>query len=66
MTQTKNLVARLRDYVRDSIEESKKITWPTRKETMRYSALVIGITLLVAAFFGVLDYIFTLLLQVLI
>ncbi|HBU28090.1 TPA: preprotein translocase subunit SecE [Candidatus Uhrbacteria bacterium] len=66
MTQTKNPLVRLRNYVRDSFEESKKITWPTRKETVRYSALVIGITLLVAAFFGVLDYLFTALLKMLI
>lgn len=57
---------RLRNYVRGSMEESKKITWPTRKETVRYSLLVIVITIAVAAFFAGLDYLFAALLQVII
>lgn len=54
-----NIVIALKNYVRDSIEESKKVTWPTRKQTLRYSILVVVITLLLAAFFGGLDFIFT-------
>lgn len=50
-------------YFRESIEEARKITWPTRQETIRYSILVIVITILVAALFGGLDYIFTTLLK---
>lgn len=63
---TKNPLMRLRNYVRGSMEESKKITWPTRKETVRYSLLVIVITIAVAAFFAGLDYLFAALLQVII
>ena len=36
----------------------KKVTWPTKKETYNYTLLVIGISLAIAAFLGVLDYIF--------
>lgn len=45
-------------YIKESIEEMKKVTWPTKKETQRYSLLVIGISIAVAIFLGVLDYIF--------
>ena len=34
----------------------KKVTWPTRRQTINYSLLVIGISLAVAAFLGVADY----------
>jgi preprotein translocase subunit SecE len=37
----------------------KKVTWPTKKETRNYTLLVIGISIVVAAFLGALDYIFS-------
>ncbi len=37
----------------------KKVTWPTKKETYNYTLLVIGISLAVAVFIGVLDYAFS-------
>jgi preprotein translocase subunit SecE len=47
------------NYVSGAIEEMKKVTWPTKKETRNYTYLVIGVSLGVAAFLGALDYIFT-------
>jgi preprotein translocase subunit SecE len=61
-----NIFKTIAEYVRGSIEESRKITWPTRKETVRYSVLVIVITIIVAGFFGGLDYIFATLLKLII
>ena len=46
-------------YIKASIEEMKKVTWPTKKETYQYTLLVIGISLSVAAFLGGLDFIFS-------
>ena len=42
-------------YIRSSIEEAKKVAWPTRQETIRFSSLVIGVSLVVAVFFGAVD-----------
>lgn len=53
-------------YFSDSIAELKKVTWPTKKETYNYTLLVIGISLGVAIFLGLLDYIFSLGFQTLI
>ena len=39
--------------------ELKKVVWPSRKEATNHTLLVIGISLGVAIFFGILDYIFT-------
>jgi preprotein translocase subunit SecE len=45
-------------YLKESYAEMKKVTWPTKKETYRYTMLVIGISIATAAFLGTLDYIF--------
>ena len=38
--------------------ELSYITWPTRQESFAYTAIVIAISLLVAAYLGLLDTIF--------
>jgi preprotein translocase subunit SecE len=50
---------KLTNYIKESIAEMKKVTWPTKKETRNYTILVIGISVGVALFLGLLDYIFT-------
>ena len=39
--------------------EIKKVNWPTKKETIRYTLIVIGISIAVAIYLGGLDFIFT-------
>jgi len=51
------LVNKLVQYIKESIAELKKVTWPTKKETTNYTLLVIGISLAVAAFIGIADFI---------
>ncbi|MFH0988158.1 MAG: preprotein translocase subunit SecE [Parcubacteria group bacterium] len=46
-------------YLVDSKNELKKVAWPTKHETYKHSLLVIGISLFVALFLGVLDMIFS-------
>lgn len=43
------------DYLRSSKNELTKVTWPSKQDTIRYSTLVIGVSVGVAVFFGVLD-----------
>ncbi len=38
--------------------ELKKVTWPTREETMKLTAVVIAISVVVGAFIGGLDALF--------
>jgi preprotein translocase subunit SecE len=49
---------KLTKYLKESVLEMKKVTWPTKKETYNYTLMVIGISLGVAIFLGILDYIF--------
>lgn len=46
------------NYIKASVEEMKKVTWPTKKEARNYTLLVIGVSLAMAIFMGGLDYIF--------
>lgn len=52
-------MAKLVNYIKGSVEEMKKVTWPTKKETKNYTYLVVGVSLAVAAFLGTLDFIFS-------
>ena len=47
-------------YLREAKQELSKVTWPTKKDTYRYSLMVIGVCLSVGVFFFVLDRIFSL------
>jgi preprotein translocase subunit SecE len=38
--------------------EFKKVNWPTRQQTLRYTMLIIGVSLATALFLGGLDFIF--------
>ncbi len=37
----------------------KKVTWPTKKETYNYTVLVIAVSLGMAIFLGILDFLFS-------
>lgn len=43
-------------YLKEARIELGKVTWPTKKETIRYSAIVIAVTVAMAAFFALLDW----------
>jgi len=55
---------RLVKYLIESKRELKKVTWPTKKETTKHTLIVIGLSLFVAAFLGILDFIFSKLLAI--
>ncbi len=52
------LVDQTIEYVKGSYSEMKKVVWPTRKQTITYSMIVIAMSIGTAVFFGVLDYFF--------
>lgn len=51
---------KLLTYLKESKAEFNKVTWPTRKETINYSILVVIISLLIAVFIGLADYVLNL------
>jgi len=44
-----------RTFVTDIIEELKKVTWPSRKETIRLTIIVIAISLIIGFYVGIID-----------
>jgi preprotein translocase subunit SecE len=46
-------------YINSAKEELKKVSWPTRKQTVKYTIIVILFSLGVALFLGLLDAIFS-------
>lgn len=54
---------KLTNYIKLSRLELKHVNWPTRKNTIKFTLLVIVISLLVAAFLGFLDILFIYLLE---
>ena len=50
---------RLVEYLKSAKVELKKVSWPTKKETMKFTLIVIGMSAFVAVFLGALDLIFS-------
>lgn len=48
----------IKNYFIGSYIEMRKVTWPTKQQTVNYSLLVIFLSLGLAIFFAILDYIF--------
>ncbi len=44
------------NYLKDTFAELKHVSWPTQKQSMVYTALVVGISIIVALFVGFLDF----------
>ena len=58
--QTKtSLIDRLRDYLRDTRIELRKVVWPTREETINLSTVVLLVTLVMTLILGALDSFFS-------
>ncbi len=55
---SKSGIAGLPQYLRDSVGELKKISSPTRQETMQATMVVMIMILIIGGYLGVLDLIF--------
>lgn len=56
-TLTKNPVVR---YFLDVRDELRKVTWPSQKQALTYTAFVVGTCAVLAVYFGAIDELFTL------
>lgn len=46
-------------YLQATLAELKQVSWPTQQQAIMYTALVIGISAVVAMFVGAFDYFFS-------
>lgn len=56
-------MSKLTQYLKDTRGELRHVSWPTRTQTIIFTALVIIVSALIATFLGFFDYIFTTLLN---
>ena len=47
------------EFLKEVQTELKKVVWPTREQTIRLTAIVVGVSLIVGLYVGVLDYTLT-------
>lgn len=46
-------------FLKEAKRELKKVVWPNRRQTIKYTLVVIAISLVTAVFLGLIDYIMT-------
>jgi preprotein translocase subunit SecE len=61
----KALFAKIKNWVTDVIAEMKKVSWAKRKELVGATALVLVIAVIMALYVGALDWLFSMLLKLL-
>ena len=54
-----SIFARVALFIRQVIAELRKVIWPTRKELIAYTTVVIVFVLVMAGIVAVFDYVFT-------
>ncbi len=53
------MLQRIRRYLDESWSELKKVTWPTRQQTLNLTVLVFVVSFVVGVFISFFDLIFT-------
>ena len=53
------IIEKIKSFLKEVYVELKRVSWLSRKDILRYTLIVLGVTVAVAAFLGGLDYIFT-------
>ncbi|MFH1402275.1 MAG: preprotein translocase subunit SecE [Patescibacteria group bacterium] len=48
------------DYIKDTKSELKYVSWPTKKQAVWFTIVVISVSLITAFFLGFFDFIFSL------
>ena len=61
-----SILDRFQDYIRNTRAELRKVTWPTRNQTVNLSLIVLAVTAAMAVFLGAVDYLFSQVVRVII
>ncbi|TSC57357.1 MAG: hypothetical protein Greene041679_347 [Parcubacteria group bacterium Greene0416_79] len=54
---------RITEYLKETRAELKHVSWPTRRQALVFTVVVIAISLITALYLGAFDYVFTTLLK---
>ena len=58
-----NIPNKIITFLKEVNLEMKKVNWPTRKQTIKYTLIIISVMVAVAIYLGGLDFIYTTLLN---
>lgn len=53
-----NILTKAATFLKEVKLEVKKVDWPTRKETIKYTIIVLSVSVGVAVFLGGVDFLF--------
>lgn len=53
-------MSRFLNYIKDTKSELKHVSWPTKKQSIWFTVIVIIVSLIVSFFLGFFDFIFSL------
>lgn len=53
-----NAAAKLNAFIKESVQELKKVNWPTKDETVKYTLFVVMISVIISLFLGLWDSVF--------
>jgi len=56
--EKKNILSRIARFFRDYRSEARKIVWPTKKQTIKNTNIVVIVMIAVAVLIGMLDGVF--------
>ena len=52
-------MSKIVNYLKETKTELKQVNWPTRRQTVTFTVIVIALSFLVAYFLGFFDFLFT-------
>jgi len=59
-----NITQKINLFFKEVFVEMKRVSWLSQKDVLRYTGIVLAITIVVAAFLGGLDFLFTSIIKV--
>lgn len=51
-------MSKIGEYIKDTRAEFKHVVWPTRKQAIYFTIIVIVLSVVIAYFLGIFDFIF--------
>jgi preprotein translocase subunit SecE len=53
------MIDKIKKYIKEVIAETANVVWPTRNQTILFTLAVLAISILIAYYLGLLDYLFS-------
>jgi preprotein translocase subunit SecE len=56
MDKVKRILFKIRQFLEEARAELKKVTWPTRKQTLASTSVVLIVVIVVSMYLGLVDF----------